>query len=142
VFSRRIAIPAGLQAPYRDADGATRYLYFDMQYNDTFAPMHEYAHDDALPLTLTGIDNTVLDVRLLAPVDLAVSKLGRFSDIDRVDIESLAHAGLVDSRALRKRGEQALVSFVGDLTRLRGSIDLACRLVESIETQRSRPIRR
>jgi hypothetical protein len=142
VFSRRIAIPAGLQAPYRDADGATRYLYFDLQYNDTFAPMHEGAHDDALPLTLAGIDNKVLDVRLLTPVDVAVSKLGRFSDIDRADIEALARAGLVNSRALRKRGEAALGGIVGDLTRLRGSIELACRLVESIETQLSRPIRR
>jgi hypothetical protein len=75
VFSRRIALPDGLDVAYRDEDGAARLLYFDRQYNDTLGLMHEDAHDDSIPLTLDGIDQGVLDVRILTPIDLAVSKI-------------------------------------------------------------------
>ncbi len=40
-FSHRIALPEDLEVAYRDADGAARLLYFDRQYNDTLALMHE-----------------------------------------------------------------------------------------------------
>jgi len=66
----------------------------------------------------------------LTPVDLAVSKLGRFSTQDRDDIAALAQRKLIDSAALRRRAEEALVSFVGDTQRVRGSIDIACRIVD------------
>jgi hypothetical protein len=56
-FSHRIALPEDLEVSYCDADGAARLLYFDRQYNDTFALMHEDARDDSLPLTLKGVDS-------------------------------------------------------------------------------------
>lgn len=131
VFSRRIAMPPDLTVAFRDPDGAARYLYLDTQYSDTLAPMHEDAHEDSVRLKLPGINPKIIDLRILAPVDLAVSKLGRFSDIDRGDIEALAREGLLKVNALRTRAEGALAGFVGDLSRLRGSIDIACRLVEA-----------
>ncbi len=39
--------------------------------------MHEDAYDDSQPLALPGMEADVLDVRLLSPLDPAVSKLGR-----------------------------------------------------------------
>lgn len=134
-FSRRIALPDDLEVAYRDADGAGRLLYIDRQYSDTLALMHEDALEDSLPLSLEGIDANVLDVRLLAPLDLAVSKIGRFSSQDRDDIAALARRKLIDSVALRQRAEQALTAFVGDTVRVRGSIDLASRIVEDVERQ-------
>lgn len=131
VFSRRIALPADITVAYRDPDGAARYLYLDTQYSDTLSPMHEDAYQDAMRLKLPGVNPGIIDLRILAPVDLAVSKLGRFSDIDRSDIEALAREGLLKASALRTRAEGALAGFVGDLRRLRGSIDIACRLVEA-----------
>jgi hypothetical protein len=130
-FSRRVALPDDLTVHYRDPDGAARYLYLDTQYSDTLSPLHEDAHYDAVKLKLPGINPKRLDVRLLTPVDLAVSKLGRFSDIDRADIESLAREGLLKAGPLRVRAESALKGFVGELTRLQGSIDIACRLVDA-----------
>src|SRR6202044_790204 len=50
VFSKRIALPSELEVAYQDPDGAARLLYFDRQYNDTLALMHEDAHDDSVPL--------------------------------------------------------------------------------------------
>lgn len=141
VFSRRVALPDDLDVAYRDADGRARLLYFDRQYNDTFGLLHEAAHDDAVPIALDGVDPRVLDVRLLAPVDLAVSKLSRLSDQDRADIAALAHAGLVKPDALRRRAEEALGGYVGDLARVRTSIDIACR-VAAEATPAPRPRRR
>ena len=132
VFSQRIALPEDLEIAYRDADGAARLLYFDRQYNDTLSLMHEDAHDDSIPLSLEGIDARVLDVRLLAPLDLAVSKISRFSEQDRSDIASLARHQHIDSTRLRQRAEEALTGYVGSLERVRGSIELACRIVDDV----------
>ncbi len=134
-FSRRIALPEDLEVAYRDADGAARLLYFDRQYSDALALMHEDASEDSLPLSLDGIEPEVLDVRLLSPLDLAVSKIGRFSSQDRDDIAVLARRKLIDSAALRRRAQQALTAYVGETDRVRGSIDLACRIVEDVERQ-------
>lgn len=121
-FSRRIALPDQLDVAYRDADGAARLLYFDRQYNDTLGLLHEDAYADSLPLTLSGIDPNVLDVRILTPLDLAVSKLGRFSDQDQADIAALARRGLIDATSLESRATEALRSYVGNTSKLRGNI--------------------
>ena len=91
--------------------------------------MHENAYDDARPVELEGVDASRLDVRLLTPLDLAVSKLARFSDQDRDDIRALARAKLLDASALRRRAEEALPDYVGNLARIRTSINIACRMV-------------
>jgi hypothetical protein len=141
-FSRRLALPEDLEAAYRDADGAARLLYFDRQYNDTFGLLHPDAHNDALPLALPGIDSQVIEVRLLSPLDLAVSKIGRLSDTDRTDISALARHGLIGASALRERADEAAGGYVGDLERLRNSIDIAVRIVEDIERAAGRRGRR
>jgi hypothetical protein len=137
VFSRRIALPDDLDIAYRDADGAARLLYFDRQYSDTLSLMHEDAQDDSIPLSLDGIEAGVLDVRLLTPLDLAVSKISRFTENDRSDIASLARYQLISSAALRQRAQEALVCYVGSIDRVRGSIESACRLVEDVERRRN-----
>lgn len=129
VFSRRIALPDRLDVAYRDPDGAARLLYFDRQYNDTLGLMHEDAYADSLPLTLDGIDARVLDVRILTPLDLAVSKLGRYSEQDRSDIAALARRGLVSASSLETRALEALGGYVGDIGRLRGNITGAASII-------------
>ena len=131
VFSARVLLPEDLDVNYIDAQGQHRLLYFDRQYSDTLALMHEDAQDDSLPLTILGVDPRVLDIRALSPADLAVSKIGRFEDRDRSDIEALARAKLITARAVRRRANEALGSYVGNTDRVRTSIDLACRLIEA-----------
>jgi hypothetical protein len=133
-FSHRIALPDNLEVAYRDADGAARLLYFDRNYNDTLALLHEDAYDDSQPLALPGVEAKVLDVRLLTPLDLAVSKLGRFASQDRDDIAALARHRLIDGASLRQRAEEALTAYVGDTARVSNTIDIACRIVDSIRT--------
>lgn len=145
VFSRRIALPEDLEVAYRDSDGAARLLYFDRQYNDTLGLLHDRAHEDAVLISLDGIDPHVIEVRLLSALDLAVSKIGRLSDTDRNDIAALVRRGLVKPEQLRRRAEEAAAAYVGDLALLRNSIDIAVRIAEDSEhrnASRGRPKRK
>jgi len=134
-YSKRLLLPADSTVIYRDADGNARSIHFDPNYNEIFALMHEDAHQDALrlPLDLEGIR-----VRVLQPVDLAVSKLARFGEVDREDILELARSGLVTAKALKKRAEAALPGYVGDPTMVRNSLDIACRDIEALARHKRR----
>ena len=133
VFSRRVVLRDKLQVPYKDPDGRARLLYLDRSYNETLGLMHEDAFDDSEPVELPGTDARILQVRALSPLDLAVSKLARYSDVDREDISVLARERLIDPDKLRKRAEEALGGYVGNVQSVRTSIDLACNLVRSIQ---------
>lgn len=131
VFSKKLLVPSDLAVIYRDAQGKARSVYFDANYNESFALLHQDAHEEAARLQLDGIEGA--RVFVLQPVDLAVSKLARFSEIDRDDIRKLAEDGLVTARALRSRAEAALPDYIGNPDPVRASIDLACRDVEAVE---------
>jgi len=133
VFSKRVLFSEEIEVSYRDPDGRARLLYLDRNYNDTLGLLHEDAHKDAQPVAFPGIDKKLIDVRVLSPIDLAVSKLSRFADQDREDILLLAREGLIDPVSLRERAEQALAGYVGDLSSVRNSIAIACRLIESAQ---------
>lgn len=138
VFSRRVVLKDDLRVSYRGPDGAARVLYLDRNYNDTLGLMHEQAYEDAEPLELPDTDPRIVEVRLLSPVDLAVSKLSRFGEADREDIEVLAREKLIDADGLRKRAEQALKGYVGDLASVRTSVELACNLVSTLQRRGAR----
>lgn len=129
-FSRRVLFADDLSVSWRDADGRARALYLDRNYNDTLGLMHEDAYGDATPLAIAGVDPSILEVCVLSPLDLAVSKIARFSEQDRGDIETLARAGLIDAAALRARATEAVGGYVGDLRAVTLSIELACRIVQ------------
>lgn len=61
-----------------------------------------------------------------------MSKLSRFGGQDRDDIVTLAQHGFVDAQQLRQRAEEALGGYIGNLDRLRTSIDIACRTIERL----------
>jgi hypothetical protein len=130
-FSKRVLLGEDIEVSYRDADGRARLLYLDRNYNDTLGLLHERAYAESQPIDVPGIDRKKIDVRVLSPVDLAVTKLARFGDQDREDLLLLARKGLIDSTALRKRAEEALGGYVGDVESARDSIDIACRLIDA-----------
>jgi hypothetical protein len=82
-------------------------------------------------LRLPGIEGAQIFV--LQPVDLAVSKLARFAEIDRNDILRLAEDGLITAKELRERADAALPGYVGNPDSIHTSIDLACRDLEAIK---------
>lgn len=128
VFARFVP-PENLEVAYRDAGGHARLLYFDTQYNDTYGLLHEQAYDDAVSIRVPGVDRSILDVRLLSPVDLAVSKLSRFEVHDQEDIRALARAGLIDAESVERRAREALPGYVGDTRRVQNSISIASKLI-------------
>ena len=84
-------------------------------------------------MSLEGFDAERLEVRLLAPLDLAVSKLSRFSEQDRNDILSLARHRSLRTAKVRARALDALSGYVGSIERIQGSIELACRIIADQE---------
>jgi len=132
ILARVMIDPQELQVAYQGRDGRARLLYFDTQYNDSFALLHHAAYDDARPIAVEGIDKRRLEIRLLTPVDLAVSKLSRFSAQDQDDIRELARRGLITAAALRRRALSALPDYVGNLERIRNSIGIASGMVDEI----------
>mgnify|MGYP003349767819 FL=1 len=121
-FSTRILLPDGAAVAYQDAGGESRVLFLDMQYNDTFALLHEDALEDAWPLYSIPLEKGSLDVAVLTPTDLAISKMSRLAGHDREDIHCLAAAGLLDPKVVAERAESALVAYVGDTSRMRSQI--------------------
>jgi hypothetical protein len=138
VFSRRVVLKDDLHAAYKGPDGRARVLYLDRNYNDSLGLMHEDAYEDSERLELPGADPAIVELRVLAPLDLAVSKLARFGDADREDIEILAREKLIDAGSLRQRAEEALKGYVGDLAAVRTSIELACNLVAAVQRAKGR----
>jgi hypothetical protein len=107
-FSRRIFIPADIMI--ETADG--QLLYIDTNYNSTFALMHEDYQVDAVSVPM---DLKMLEVCVLSPVDLVVSKIARYADHDRQDIEAIVRAGLVTAEEINARAREALGGYVGNL---------------------------
>ena len=140
-FSRRVLIADEMAVSYRDPDGRARLLYLDRNYNDALGLLHEDAYADSRPVDVPGIDFRVLEVRVLSPLDLAVSKLARFGDQDRADIELLARRGLIDAASLRSRADEALRGYVGNIAPVQASIDIACRIVEALAPRTPAPPR-
>ena len=68
-------------------------------------------------------------ILVMDPVDLAVSKVARFSDRDREDIRQLAAQGLVDPLLFAERMEEALDYYVGDTTFVRRTFEEAKEIV-------------
>ena len=136
-FSRRILVPEG-EVVFTDSTGRARSVYWDRNYNESFALVHENAHQDAVRMPLPELPR--IRVWLFSPLDLAVSKLSRFSPVDRSDIVELAKVCGVTSAALRKRAEEALSYYVGNPEPVRTSIKIACADIDTaVPPSRSKP---
>jgi hypothetical protein len=126
-FGARLYLPSDLMVEVTLEDGTHQVVYLDTNYNSTFALMHEDYLQDAIPLDL-GLSH--LQVHVLSPLDLAVSKIARFADNDKEDMASL---GLITAEALESRAVAALGGFVGGLGMLRLNIRDAVALVKQHE---------
>jgi hypothetical protein len=133
VFSKRLLLPDDLEVVWKGEDGKPRLLYLDKQYNDTFALMHEDYVNDAIPCAELNAGKRKIHVYFLNPVDLAVSKLSRYEAVDQEDIRALAARGLVSAVAVRARAEEALGAYVGERSRIKTSIKLACKMIDEVQ---------
>jgi hypothetical protein len=114
---------------YRHKDGNPSFLYLDNNYNPTFGLLHEDHDRDAVEWTGIGNEKRKLHLYVLSPVDLAVTKISRYSTQDREDILALASAGLFSADQLRDRAMEALGDYIGDRAPVMTSIELMCRQI-------------
>ena len=137
-FSLRIHLPADLEESYTDRDSNPASVYLDANYNDTLGPRHEDALADAEPLELAAVDAARVDVRVLTPIDLAISKLGRFGDHDRDDVVAMARAGLLDAGKFERRAKEALKYYVGHPAAPQANLRDAIALIRANAPKRPR----
>ena len=132
-FGSRIFIPNDLMVDVTLEDGTQDSVYFDTNYNSSFALMHEDYLDDAIPLDL-GVEQIRLHV--LSPVDLAVSKIARFADNDKEDIAALVRLGLTTADEIEQRATSAVAGYVGGLAMLRLNLREAVALARHVELKK------
>ena len=114
------------EVSYRHKDGNSSFLYLDNNYNPTFGLLHENHDRDAVEWTGIGNEKRKIHLYVLSPVDLAVTKISRYSPQDREDILALASAGLFSAEQLRDRAIEALGDYIGDRAPVMTSIELIC----------------
>lgn len=131
-FSGRIIIPNDLMVEITLEDGSPQLIYLDTNYNSTFALMHEDYQDDAIPVDL-GLEH--IQVRVLSPVDLAVSKIARLADNDREDIQALVRLGLTTANDIERRANSALVGYIGGQALLQANLQDALAIARNEEAQ-------
>lgn len=111
-FSKRILLPQDLLVETKEGN----MLYIDPTYNSTFSLMHEDYREDAVRSPL-GTEH--IEVYVLNPVDLIVSKIARYAGPDPQDVQSLIARFGISAEEIEIRAEEALVSFVGNVDYLR-----------------------
>jgi len=133
-FSGRIIIPNDLMVEVTLEDGSPQVIYLDTNYNSKFALMHEDYQDDAIPVDL-GLEH--IQVRVLSPVDLAVSKIARLADNDREDIHELVRLGLTTADEIEQRAKSALEGYIGGQAMLMVNLRDALAIARDAEAQRA-----
>ena len=120
-WSHRIPMPTDLQIFEISDPGSPdgfRIVTADGGFSDVLGSFPPYWETRA-PVA-QKIGNIVLHI--IDPTDPAVSKVTRFSDRDRGDIQALARLGLIDPETFAQRAEDALDLYVGDLTFVRHNL--------------------
>jgi hypothetical protein len=126
-FSRRFVLPKDLSVNYRRRDGTEAFIYFDHNYNTTFALIHDAFEERAQEWVGIGNESRLVHLHVFSPLDLAVSKISRFSEQDRADIRALALERFFTMGELRAHALDAMRDFIGDKRPLMTSLDLICR---------------
>ena len=133
-FAGRVIIPNDLMVEIKLEDGSPQVIYLDTNYNSTFALMHEDYQDDAIPVDL-GLEQ--IQVCVLSPVDLAVSKIARLADNDREDIQELVQLGLTTADEIEQRANSAMAGYIGGRSLLQLNLQDAISIARNAEARRS-----
>lgn len=98
---------------FDEQSGRVMELNYDLQYNTSFGPLHEDYWERSIPLEEFPLESA-LHLHVAAPIDIAISKLGRATDQDVDDIMALLRAGFIVTAELRQMALQAIDMYVGN----------------------------
>lgn len=140
-FDPVLPVPAhGMVAEYRGPGGARRLLYWD---HINTPPIEHLLHptyrDRAVEWPGVGNERRSVCLCVLAPLDLAVLKIGRLSPQDSADIIALSEVGAFGPDELRKHAEEAVRSFTGNGTEFAENIDRACSTLAGLQKPEAAP---
>ncbi|MFO7750151.1 MAG: DUF6036 family nucleotidyltransferase [Desulfobacteraceae bacterium] len=122
MFSHNIHIPQDLNVFYLDENHESQIIQFDYTYSPTFGLLHPDFKERTVPLAEKSCRNIQLNV--LSPVDLAITKLSRFAEKDQEDIQRLINFDLLgDPDSFEELVEDALSYYIGDDTMIKFNID-------------------
>ncbi len=113
VLSKEDVLTVLSEPEFYTQDDADLLVELDTNYNSSLGPLHEDYRERALPLE--GFDGQhPLHIYVAAPVDLAISKLGRFTEKDKSDIEKLIECGRLDVNEFISLASEAIDYAVGN----------------------------
>ncbi|MDR0281046.1 MAG: hypothetical protein LBJ37_24545 [Paucimonas sp.] len=101
-----IALLDGIPEDY-ELNGRDMQVQFDTRFNTSLCPIHEDFSERAIPLTPFQ-EGAQFQVFVVDPVDLIITKLGRFTDRDHHDISTLIRERNVDLKRLDMLARQAI----------------------------------
>ena len=134
-FGRSLVFDKNIAIAYRDGSGEQRMLALDGSYSIDIGLRHPDCFEDAEHFLSS--ENGRIQLYLLSPLDLAVTKAGRYQDHDRTDIALLAQAGLLDATSFRQRAAEAVDYLATDPAPVQINIDEAVELIKAIEPDSS-----
>lgn len=123
-FDRRVFIPSDLTVQSTLSDGRDHASFINTQFNCRSLLMHPDALASSVRLNLNF---NKLEIYVLSPLDLAVSKLERFSKLDRHDIIDLLKLELFTGQDMQDRALEALKDYCGSTTALKNLVIQSAR---------------
>ena len=106
---------------FTDEDGVSQMLELDTSFNTTLGPLHEDYEDRVIRL-VTRSSIPYVEVYVAGPVDVAISKLGRFGARDQEDIQALLQLPHVDIKDFERLAEEAIDYYVGNRMPVLGNL--------------------
>lgn len=119
---------------YEDRDGSMRTCYLDTNYNPTIGLLHENFDRDAVEWEGVQILNQKIRVKVLSPLDLAVTKIDRYSDQDVQDILELAKQKLFSPESFERRAIEAMNACPCNRERTQNSIRLLAASIRKAQS--------
>ena len=130
IFSHKILLEQNLHAfIFSNNLTDTIRVDFDYNFNSTFSLIHPIFPQRATPIHRYG----KLKVHIIAPIDIVLMKLTRFSEEDREDIKELISRGLIDPSQLIKLAYDAMYGYVGNLELLKKRLKIILNWLSPLE---------
>jgi hypothetical protein len=108
---------------FLDEEGVSQILELDVSFNTTLGPLHEDYEDRVIRLK-TRSDVPNVEVYVASPLDVAISKLGRFGERDQQDIQALLRLPFVDVNEFERLAREAIGYYVGNKLPVLGNLEV------------------
>lgn len=122
IYSHALYVPPDLGASYLSYDNEPAYVYFDSGFNTAHLLLSPGYECRALAFEM--MEHRIIDVSVLSPMDLAVTKIGRFNFRDRIDLKRLIEDRLVTgAEELEQLTIAAIKHIFGHEAKLKANLD-------------------